>query len=563
MKIQATKTNRFYPAFIFFWTLGIFFFLATVTYHINAWPTDSENPYIPSAARLFNLPFFSYMHYLPETQMLQITMRFKETLILGIAIMQRILNDDHSLYPNVLLLILSISASSLLVYAVMKKFFNRHIGFLAFLLFSSCFWPYMYALQGSHPPLVLMNFLLAAFILQRANGSKWLHVLSGIALGLMMFSSPTSPIYLPYYAAVFFFCEKTIGRNSVCLKKTLLRLFLITLGALLVFFFFTIPDPLFCLKQTFGFLQFSRKGNNFVIYQRYLSQFFPVPDSLRGGGWAWIAKYFLLILPVLFPVYSASLIYLLKKYYKNFAVIALIIMSLSTPLLVEAIKVAQFGRNYFSWIIGIIFLICFAANDIVNACATRPPTFKKLLSAFGLAIILIHISFNFRVFLSDILPSRLVTTNIYNWTAARNINELSTYPNHPRDKNLILFFNNPKLENKVYFWPIQSIRDVQKGFIYIPTLTGKTIWCECREKDFSRDPDLTELYESGEFEKFVVAKFPTLSSSKIWTQEEEICTYRDLIVGDIKPQDRQKGFAWILDAEKLQKEWFTKKSKDK
>ncbi len=123
---------------------------------------------------------------------------------------------------------------------------------------------------------------------------------------------------------------------------------------------------------------------------------------------------------------------------------------------------------------------------------------------------------------------------------------------------MMAFLNNTKVENKVYFLPMATIKDAKSGFILIPTITGKSIWCECREGDFKGDPYLTQLFESGELNKYVVAKFKTLSSSRMWTQEEEICTYRDLIIGDIKESDRQKGFAWILDADKLQREWFAK-----
>ena len=125
--------------------------------------------------------------------------------------------------------------------------------------------------------------------------------------------------------------------------------------------------------------------------------------------------------------------------------------------------------------------------------------------------------------------------------------------------NMYCFLNNPKYENKIYFWTVNSIREATRDYILVPPITGKTIWCECREEDFQEDPALTELYNSGEFEKYVVAKFKTLSSSKFWVQEEEICTYRDLIVKDITEKDREKGYAWILDAEKLQREWFGRK----
>ena len=62
-----------------------------------------------------------------------------------------------------------------------------------------------------------------------------------------------------------------------------------------------------------------------------------------------------------------------------------------------------------------------------------------------------------------------------------------------------------------------------------------------------------------EWNKYVVASFKTMASSRIWNQEEELCTYQDLTLGRITDYDRRKGFAWILDAKKLQQDWFSKK----
>jgi len=107
---------------------------------------------------------------------------------------------------------------------------------------------------------------------------------------------------------------------------------------------------------------------------------------------------------------------------------------------------------------------------------------------------------------------------------------------------MIQFFNNPKYENKVYLWPINSIAEVKKGYILIPTITGKTIWCECREGDFRDDPALMSFLNQANSTDTVIASFPSLSSSRLWTQEEEICTYRDLIVGDITGEDAPKRF---------------------
>lgn len=536
-------------------------FLTARTYFINYWPTDSENPYLPAAANLFQLRFLSEMHNVLYQGIIKVVMHGKEALILGIAIMQRILNDYQTTFPNVFLLIIAIAVSGILLYLIMRHIFSEHIGIIAFILFFACFWPYLYMLQGAHPPFALMNFLLAIFFLQRAQSRKEFYFLSGIFLGLLPFSSPAAVMYAPYYLAFFLYQESKLHPGQKDIKQVWFCIRFIFFGFLAVFLLFTIPHPIHNTLEYLRFVNISRHSNNFAIYHNYLSQFFPVAPHLRGGGIVWIIKYFFLIMPVMFPAYLLSAAYLFFRSFKKPLIALILLVCFSTPILVEISGVVQFGRNYFSWLPGIIFLICFAIDDIFKKItdASSAPH-RKILIGLIAALLLGHIISNFKAFFFEVLPSRMVTTDIYNWLIhEKNTNELFVYRRHPRYINMILFFNNPKYENKVYQWPINSIAEVKKGYILIPTVTGKTIWCECRERDFNDDPALNELLESGEFNRYVVASFPSLSSSRLWTQEEEICTYRDLIVGDITDKDRQKGFAWILDAEKLQSEWFAKK----
>src|SRR6185503_18039729 len=127
MKKFQSDPSRLYLALILVIVFLIILFLSISTFYINYWPTDSENPYLPTAAKLFTLPHLSSMHDLPQMPSLKLTMRCKETLILGIALMQKIFNDYESLYPNVFLLILATGISSVLIYLIIKRLFDSHI----------------------------------------------------------------------------------------------------------------------------------------------------------------------------------------------------------------------------------------------------------------------------------------------------------------------------------------------------------------------------------------------------------------------------------------------------
>src|SRR5438477_7796087 len=141
MVSNIQKIHDYYRTIVIGLTLLIVLSLSQSTYYINYWPSDSHNPYIPTAAHLFELKFLSQMHDVPVNGQLKLTMHGKETLILGIAIMQKILHDTQSLYPNVLLLILATGISSVLMYFIFCRLFNPAIGLLAYLLFTGCFWP--------------------------------------------------------------------------------------------------------------------------------------------------------------------------------------------------------------------------------------------------------------------------------------------------------------------------------------------------------------------------------------------------------------------------------------
>ena len=109
--------------------------LAAATYYINYWPSDSQNPYVPTAAKLFQLNHISDIHRLPLPGILRINMHGKEALILGIALMQKLLHDPLSLYPNVLLLIIAVGGSAILIYLITSKILDAETGFIAYLLF--------------------------------------------------------------------------------------------------------------------------------------------------------------------------------------------------------------------------------------------------------------------------------------------------------------------------------------------------------------------------------------------------------------------------------------------
>jgi len=399
-----------------------------------------------------------------------------------------------------------------------------------------------------------MNLLLSIYVIQKAKRKKVFYLLSGIFVGFMMFSSPTSTVFLPYYFLALsvdlrFFSLKTQ------LREIFIRFSLVIMGTLIIFCYFTFPNSIGYIQSFIDFLAYSQKGNDFIVWRKDLVQYFPIPDGFRGGGWPWILKYFLTFMPIIFCAYIVSLIYLLKRSFKQRWIIFVILISLSTPISVEIVKVAQLGRNYFSWLPGMILGICCALFLFQQTFLSLESKQQKWIKTICLLLFAGHVFFNGYLLISDAFPSRMAKTRIYDWLQDNHVQRVFTYREHPRNLTFVRFIKNPKQSEALRVTGISSIAQVPTGYILIPPITGKTIWNSCRDEDYQNDPVLSALYQSGEMKKYVVASFKTLASSRIWSQEQEVCSYRDLILGQISQEDRMKGRAWILDAEKIRREW--------
>ncbi len=545
-----------YTAFLIIFIVLMTAWLGRTTCYINAWPSDSAASYIPTAAKLFEMRFFSQMHDLHLHGLSRLNMRGKEALIVDIAILQRILGDTESLYPNILLLILSCGLSSGLLFLIFKKFFNATAGFVAFVLFAFSFWPYMYVLLGAHQPLVLCNFLLSFFFLQRAGPRRVYLFLGGLFFGLTFFSSPTAIMYMPYYGLLLLADHQDFRLSRVFSKKTGQGFLFFFAGLAGVLLAFTLPRPLESLKMFIIYVFLSRGGNHFQYYADYLSRFFAVPAFLRGGGWLWIFKYFTLTMPILFAACGVSMAYLLTRSSKPRRTFMLVLLGLSTPLAVEIIQVAQFGRNYFSWFFGMIFLLCAAVGCYMNNHAPFVWKKHKVFSVSLAVFLLCHVVFNARVFFKDILPSRLATTYAYEWLRERNIGQVLVYQDHHSNTFAADVLNNPKSPVKIEFRGIRSFLQARTGYILLPGISGTTIWQDCSRDPFTGDPPLQGIIAAGLLPECAAARFPTVASSRYWPQEEEVCTYRDLMLGQVSEQTRRLSEIYILDVACLRKVYF-------
>jgi hypothetical protein len=541
------KKYGFWPL-VFITSLAIALLLAAATYRINFWPTDSEMAYIPSATQVFRKPFISDLHHV--TLIPFYIMHGKETLVVAIGILQRILNDYESLFPNILVLILATMGSSLLVFAIFRRWLNESVAFWGFMIFITTFWTYQYILQGAHQPLVMFTCLLTAYLMMSVDGRRRTYIGTGLALGLMLFSSPTAVVYGPYLLAAFIYGQRTLHPDASW-KTWLQPAAWIAFGTITVILTFTLPDPVENWRAFMLFVHDCQQANHFQVIERITGADLPK----RGAGLSWIIKYFMLIMPVLFPAYLAGMAYLIARGLRKPSLVlgTVIALSLSTPALVEIVGVAQFGRNYFSWLLGIILGCTYALYLLEHSETLRKH--RKVWNLALLAIFAAHVAFNVRAFLGDILPTRMATTAMYDWFVSHP-GPRYAYLLHPHNVNTTNVMNHTSVKKPLRFRQIISISQAQEGYMVVPIHTGKSIFLNCGAPDYSEDPAWLALLNSGQLDRYTITSFPTMAASRYWPQEEEYCSYLDLIQGRITDRDRALGRVWILDAGKLQKEWF-------
>ncbi|MCA9401077.1 MAG: hypothetical protein KC713_05585 [Candidatus Omnitrophica bacterium] len=516
-------------------------FLARETYYINYWPSDSWHLYIPAAKYTQDLTFISNIH----KQNIFHSLHFKEILVLWVSFFQWLLNDFHSLFPNIIILIISNSVSGLMIYLILKKWLDPSVSFIGFLLFTGCLWPHLYMLLGAHQPLVMMNFLLAVFCLCYIN-TPWLAcVISGICFGLAVFSSPTSPLYIPYY--FFAFLLFIFHARLISAKNIFQSAGMIFVGACIVVLMITLPDPWKNTIDYFKFLAESQSENNFT-HPNFIGV--TAPDNLpqRGSGISWIIKYMFHTFPGLFSLYICSIFLCLYFSNKKWLAFIIVLFSLSTPVGAETVQAAQFGRNYFSWLFGIIVVCCLNLQNIKKLIQQKAPSQSSFLfSCLTLCVIGSILILNIQKLFHDIIPSRMATNHIHDFIRALPENEIvSVYKNHPYNRNIIGHINNPKYDHQMRFRFVNTVSDVKEGYFLLPPLTGKSIWSDCQRRDFVEDPHLNQLLQSGTFPEYVIKTFPTIASSQYWIHEEEYCTYLDLELRQVSSADRVFGQAFIL-----------------
>jgi hypothetical protein len=588
--------------------------------------------------------------------------RTKDVFVLGLVVLRRLLGDNAGGDPTVRLCILVNSISAVLIFLVAKTYWDIATGLLVFALFITSFWPYLVVLFGGHICVAQMFFLASVYLMQLAELRLWpsdlvSYFVSGLAIGLMMFSSASSRKYLPLLGGAFFYSQREAlvivgegvpadllriegvrlavassaiafllavglialtyrrvvtamysgrapawlnqliaGRDRLGLEYYLVRAskivqllakfsfvivlylgvclalfrspyfyysqFLVLLGTFLVFVLFTYPDIIQNLEGYFYYWNAPKQHGHYRLYKRHFESIAkPIGDKLRGSGVRWVIRFLLRIAPfhLAYYVLSGGLIgYLLFRtglqqtdVWKS---AGMLFLSLSPVLVGEMTRGPQVGRSYYPAFAGLLLMMGYAVSWMGESLSAEG---RAIFLALTGGAVLAGVAWNMRVFLDDVLPARMAPAWLARTLMAKGIKEFYTYDTHYNDA-LVKIMPKRALD-RVEIRFINSLRDVKEGYIVVPGTSAKAFNMESQQEaieqgDFNKDPILTQLIESKEIERYALTSFKTFGTSRVWIQESDVGSYRDLIVGEIGESDRWRGRAWILDAAKLHAE---------
>lgn len=555
--------------FIVLFSLLVAAMLTVAVWDINFWPTDAEDYYLPAAAKLSQLKYVSQMHeHFDQTHVKWL--HGKEMFIVSASWLQRLTGDTRTLRPLILVCILSVSFSAILIFYIARGYWGQPAGLLCYAVFTTSFWPYLYILFVKHQPLGLFYFLWALFFVQRAKGKKTkalLHLSSGACSGLSLYSSTTAILYMPYLFVGFLYSLSLNFSNREKIAESFRNLFscglLFLFGFAVVCVYFNYPQIIGNIKSYLEYVEISKRFSHFFYNQPVLIQWMAHPEAGVRGGWLWVVKYFELVMPVLFPFYVLCVGYLwiralsLNRKMAKIALttLGMIVLSFSTPLFTELKGVAQYGANYFTVLVGMIMLLGYSFDLFLQGEWWKKATiFRRQATVLGLTVVGgLHGMLNFYIFATDIYPTRMATTFLSRKIAGLNIKELHTYMHHPYRVNMVDSLD-PRLVSQLKFRNIQHLLQPLSGYILVPPVCGNGIYKAVHSayNDFDKDIYLNELLRKGNIQDYAVVSFKTMAASRIWPHEEEILSYRYLILNQVAFDDPARAKVWLLDAQKLQ-----------
>lgn len=317
-------------------------------------------------------------------------------------------------------------------------------------------------------------------------------------------------------------------------------LFPFLLGFLMLFLTLTLPDVKLNTKNYLRHILSPVRKTRFEKYIPYFAKRgMDIKPNFRAPLLKWLPRVAWRVAP-LQTLLLAGLFLITFSNFLDLTAKIFIILASSLPVLWgELTGTTRSLRTYSPSLMGIFVFLGYSASHI------NWPNLEMYLVVSAIAIGT-HQAW---IFFSDVYPARMAIPNLIDALDKNNIKEFYTYETSYNDT----FANY--ISDKYKIHRINSLSDIKKGWIIIPPTNSKSLSMECVQEamngDYTKDPKLNELLFTEKIEQLAAVKFKTFSSSKIWPQEADVATYMDLILKEVGKKERFRGYAWLINAEKL------------
>ena len=293
--------------------------------------------------------------------------------------------------------------------------------------------------------------------------------------------------------------------------------------------------------------------NHFLPYgDRFLNARIPFDHKKNGVGWRWHPRFFLRMAPFLWGGFLCSIVLLIIEFLKEpsyshfIGYFSLLCVSLSPIIWGEVTHAPQEARSYYPSVLGLLVLIGWS----VSVFDSSSILFIGLTGSFLLAALI----WNIRMLVTDVWPARMSVLLLMKTLDRLNVKRLYTYDT-PFNHMFVSALPAEYMQRlEVCF--IRTLSDISEGYVAIPatsekgvTMVGNSV--AVNRGDFRDDPIFNSLLDSRSINDVAVEMFKTENSSRFWVHEDQVTSYRDLILNEIFDEDRWRGNGWLLDVKKI------------
>jgi hypothetical protein len=310
------------------------------------------------------------------------------------------------------------------------------------------------------------------------------------------------------------------------------------------------------VSRYYVWLNVSSWASHFNAYPDKLGTFgVDIGNDFKGGGVIWMHKFFLVSMPLIYPLYLISIAFILIDDSVSLLNSVFIFFASMMPILIHEITGGlKVGKAFLSVLIFLLIPIAVATNVILNVYIVDESHFLIFWLVF-ISLIFLHFIYSLKTLYEDIIPSRMAATILRNELKSRNISSFYTYNNSYNDGLVFSMLNQYPNEFNVQY--IDRISDLDKGVLVVPGTSSKSVQMETQQfsiinGDFRKDPILNAIIDDKSIEKKSFAKIKTMGCSKHYVHESEVTSYRDLILNQINYYDRWVAHAWIINIEDIE-----------